>query len=315
MKPASTALANLINSGDFHCWDIYTFTSVNGPVVRLTTADFDVIDASANVYSCGAIGSGHPKIDLKGSKVQGHWTRGLDSDQWRVAILPAVTDQFTGAYTYADVIGGTPWLAACRSGLFDGAGVLVQRAYFAAPPSAPYTALSRTCVGSLTMFSGIVGAVDANQTVSVFTLNDYKYLLGMTMPRNLYQSACRHQLFDARCTLLASSYAQNANAQAGSSRSLVVASPAAPSGSGSWQLGRMLCTTGANATFQRTIASWSGTYFAPQYPWPFAVLPGDGFTFWPGCDKSTGAGGCGGFANIINYGGTPNIPVPEVQIG
>jgi uncharacterized phage protein (TIGR02218 family) len=316
MKPASPTLAALINSASFYTADLYAFTLVSGPVVRLATGDFDAIDNSANVYSCGSAGSGYPKIDLKQSKVQGKWAAGLDSDKWQVFILPDVQDQVSGAFTYPDVVGSIPWLTACRAGLFDGAAVTVARAYYSSPPAPPYTASSRTCVGSLVVFSGIVGQVDTGPTISVFSLNDYKQLLTQQMPRNLYQSSCRHQLFDSRCTLNAATYAHSATALAGSSRANVVASPAAPGGSGSYQLGLMQCTSGANSGFYRTIASWDGVdNFQPQYPWPFAVAPGDGFTFWPGCDKSLGAGGCGGFANVANFGGEPYIPVPEVQIG
>ena len=314
MKTASGALATLINSGVFYCADIYTITSVNGPVVRLTTADFDAIDTSAQRYSCGSIGSGSPKIDLKQSRVQGHWTRGLDSDQWLVAMLPTTQDPISGVMTYPDVIGGTPWLAACRAGLFDAATVLVQRAYWAAPPTPPLTPTAQTCVGSITIFSGIVGQVDCTQTITMFTINDYKSLLQLNMPRNLYQPSCRNLLFDTRCTLSAASYANSANATAGSSASGVVASPAAPGGSGSYQLGKMTCTSGLNAGFSRVIAAVNGSTYQPQYPFPFAVSVGDGFTFYPGCNKSTGSGGCGGFSNIANFRGEPFIPVPEVAI-
>lgn len=318
MKPTNAAVTALLNARpvSFHSCDLYTIATVNGPVVRLCTADFDAIDLAAFVYSCGAINSGFPKIDLKSSRVTGHSKRGLDSDTWVVALAPTTQDPWSMAFTYPDVVGGTPWFQACRAGLFDGAAVTVQRAYYAAPPVPPYTAASRTCVGTITIFAGIMGAVDCTQTVCRFTLNDYKYLLGMSMPRNLIQPSCRHALFDTRCTLAAASYAANATALYASARQSVIARPAAPAGSGTYQLGRMLCTSGANGTFQRTIAAWDGVQtFQPNVPWPFPIAAGDGFTFWPGCDKSLGAGGCGGFANKINFGGMPRVPVPEIQIG
>jgi uncharacterized phage protein (TIGR02218 family) len=318
VKTASTALAALINSSAFYCADLYTFASTLGPVVRLTTADFDVIDNSGNVYSSGSIGSGSPKIDLKQSRVQGHWTRGLDPGRWLVALLPTTQDPFTLEFTYPDVVGGTPWLAACRAGVFDGATCVVQRAYWAAPPAVPFTALSRTCVGTLIVFSGLVGPVDSSQTITFFTINDYRYLLGMNMPRNHYQSSCRNMLGDARCTVNLASYANAATALAGSTEGLLIASPAAPGGSGSYNLGVMAATSGANSGFSRTIAAWTpGTpqTFQPQNPFPLPIAAGDGFSFTPGCDKSMGATGCAGFANIAHFRGEPYIPVPETQIG
>jgi hypothetical protein len=270
----------------------------------------------ATTYSCGSIGSGLPKIDLKQSKVQGKWTRGLDSDQWQVAILPTTQDPWSGEFTYPDLAGGTPWLAACIAGLFDGAIVSVARAYFAAPPVPPYSVASQTCVGVVFVFYGIVGTVDASETICVFTINDFKYLLSLTMPRNLIQASCRHTLFDSRCTLNAASYAQTATAMAGSTPQLLIAEPAAPAGSGTYQMGLVKCTSGANATFSRMTTSWDGvSQFQPQYPWPFAIAAGDSFIFYPGCDKSLGAQGCSGFNNVPNFLG-PGVfaPVPEIQM-
>ena len=318
MKTIGATAAALINSGSYYSADLYTFTSNLGPVVRLTTADFDAYDNVGSLYSCGSIGSGSPKIDLKQSKVQGHWTRGLDSDQWLVALEPTTQDPFTGAFTYPDVIGGTPWLAGCRAGLFDGARVTVRRGIWAAPPTPPYTPASRTCVDRLIVFKGLVGQVDCSQTVTFFTINDFKYLLNMNMPRNVYQASCRNLLGDTRCTVNLSSYAKTATAVAGSTPNMVLASPAAPGGSGTFQLGLMTATSGLNTSFSRVIAAWTnGTpqSFQPQVPFPLVVSAGDGFTFTPGCDKSTGSTGCTGFANIAHFRGEPFIPTPEVQIG
>ena len=334
MKNANASVIALLNARPvaFYSCELFAITSVNGPTVYLTNADFDVIGPAPSqfateatsgfttVYSSGAYNSGNPKIDLKQSKVTGHWARGLDSDQWQVALLPTTQDPFTGAFTYPDVIGGTPWLAGCIAGLFDGAQFLVARAYFAAPPTPgamiAYGASARTCVGTIMLFSGTVGVVDANQTVTIFTVNDFKYQLGMNMPRNYLQSSCRHILFDARCTLSAASFAKTAVALAGSTQQLVLATPATPGGSATYQLGRMVGTSGANTGFQRTVSQWDGVKaFQPMYPWPFPVSAGDGFTFYPGCDKSLGAQGCGGFANTPNFLGFPYLPVPEIQIG
>ncbi len=318
MKTLGATATSLLNGGIYYSADLYTFTSTLGPVVRLTTADFDAYDNSGNLYSCGSIGSGSPKIDLKQSKVQGHWTRGLDSDQWLVALIPTTQDPFSGLYTYPDVIGGTPWLAGCRAGLFDGAAVLVRRGIWAAPPTVPYTRASQTCVDSLIVFSGLVGQVDCSQTVTFFMCNDYKYLLNMNMPRNVYQSACRNMLGDARCTVNLSSYVKTATATTGSTQYAVKASPSALGGSLLWQLGMMTATSGLNNGFSRVIAAWtSGTpqTFQPQSPFPFAVSAGDSFSFTPGCDKSTGATGCAGFSNIAHFRASPRMPTPEVQIG
>lgn len=315
MKTASAPLAALINSGVFYDCALYTFSLTSGLVIRLVAADHDVWDLAGNRYSCGAYGSGFPKIDAQQSKARGHWKRGLDGDTWTVTIMPAVQDQLSGVLTYPDVVGSTPWLAACRAGLFDQASVSVSRAYFAAPPSPPFTSATATCVGSLMLFNGFVDTVECTQTSSVFTINDYKSLLTITLPRNLYQSSCRNLVFDPRCTLNASTYARSGTALAGSTQSVVQASLSAPSGSGTFQLGRIKFTSGANAGLQRTVAVWTAGYtpINLQSPFPFAIAAGDTFTIWPGCNKTFAT--CGLFGNTLNFNAEPFIPVPEVQLG
>ena len=327
MKTVSPTLATLINSGAFFNWDLYKISCTSGLVIRLTTADFDVIDTDTNVYSCGSIGSGHPKIDAAKSRVRGHWKRGLDSDEWNVTIMPQVVDPFTGAYTYPDVAGGTPWLTACRVGLFDNAEVVVSRAYFPTPTDPEFSddfgadfdtgplLPSRACTGSLVIFRGFVDTIDLRESSSIFTIRDYKSLLSITLPRNVYQSACRHQLFDSGCTLAAASFARSGEpAFNGSAQNVIRAGPPAAPGSGTWQLGRIVFTSGANQGFQRTIGSWDGQYaFTLVSPFPFPITAGDQMTFYPGCDKQLST--CQSFGNRLNFGGEPWIPAPEVTLG
>ena len=50
--------------------------------------------------------------------------------------------------------------------------------------------------------------------------------------------------------------------------------------------------------------------FNMLHPFPYAPNVGDGFTCWPGCDKSMIT--CSSvFNNLINFGGTPFVPAPE----
>lgn len=317
MKTVPGPLAALILSGDFFCVTLYEITSTLGPVVRLAAADFDALDENGHTYFCGRRGSGYPKVDLQKSRATGHWTKGLDADEWTLTALPTTQDEISGALTYPDVVGGTPWLQACRSGFFQGAACVVRRGYWASPPTVPQTALSRTCAGSLILFNGLVGQVDCTTTQTVLKISDYKILLHQTMPRNVYQASCRNRLGDARCGVNIAALAKTAAAASGSTPYAVKASPATPGGSGVWPLGMMTATSGANAGFSRVIADWSAgspQIFRPQAPFPFPVSAGDGFSFTPGCDKSLGAHGCSGFANVAKFRAEPRIPTPEVQL-
>ncbi len=204
---------------------------------------------------------GMPKIDLKGSKVQGHWKRGLDSG------IPGRSSPCrtspASSYRRADLsdrtVGSIPCLTACRFGMFDTAQVQVDRAYFANPLQPPLTVALRT-PGAIVekVFFGVVGTVDWNDTTSVFTINDFKYLMKTQMPRNLFQGECRHQLFDAGCTLNAATYAQSGTVLAGCTQSLILATPPAPTGATSYRGGRIVFTSGQNNGFQATIQAWDG---------------------------------------------------------
>jgi uncharacterized phage protein (TIGR02218 family) len=315
MKIAAPALQNLILSGQFSAWQIYQIALSNGQTLYLTNADFDIRDANGNLYSCGSYGSRLPKIDAKSARVTSSIKAGLDPDQWQVHLLLATEDPFTGSF-YPDLVGDLSWTNAISAGLFDGATVLVQNAYFANVPTVPLTKVNCTPVGTTIEFSGPLGQIDVAATVAVMTFTGWSARLSQMMPRNLYQSSCRHQLFDARCGLSASSFANSGTALAGSTASLLVATPPTPIGSGSYQLGRIVMTSSANKGFQRLISSWDGiSNFQFLYPFPFPIAAGDSFTIYPGCDKSLGSGGCGGFANKLNFGGEPYIPLPELQLG
>lgn len=315
MKTATAPLIALIATGSFCTWDLYTITLAGGQVIRLCTAEFDVYDKLGNLFSCGSIGSGNPKVDSKSSRVTASIKAGLDPDQWQVQLLPTVTDPFTGAFTYPDVVGTTPWLVACTNGIFDGSSVSVQRAYFAAPPTQPYSVANRTCIGTTIEFIGYLGEIDTSNSVTVFSFTGWSGLLDQSMPRNLYQTGCNHQLFDAQCTLNPATFVLHGLVASSPGRSNLVSIVGAPSGSGTYILGKIIFTSGQNNGFSRLITSWDGGLnFGFLYPLPFDIGMGDSFDIYPGCDKSLGAKGCGGFANKINFGGNPYIPLPEMVL-
>ncbi len=315
MKTASPTLTALINSNAFFDVLLCQITLTGGQVIRLAATEFDVIDpATGNVYSCGAMGSGNPKLDHGKSRVQITQKRGLDSDSATIAIVPSVMDQVTGAMTYPDVVGSIPWQTAIRIGLFDNADIVLSRAYFSGPPTIPWSAATRTAVGLVIVFRGVIGDIDGTQAQTTISIDDYRKALGVQMPRNYYQASCRHQLFDSGCTLLAAFYAVNKTALAGSTKAAIVASLAPPAGSGTFALGRLLFTSGQNSGFSRTIqSSDNATYMTLTSPLPFTPAPGDAFTAYPGCDKTMAT--CNAFGNILNYGGEAYIPAPEVSVG
>jgi hypothetical protein len=292
--------------GAFLC-DLYTFMLIGGlnggQPLLYTTADVDVVVP----YGGGPVtySSQQAYFDQLSNKAYGHWKIGLDVDTWQVIVAPSPNA----------MIGSQPFLAALRAGALDGAVVAIDRAFFdnrGAGMAQGSGAISP--LGVVNIFTGRVAEVDLGRSNAVISVNSHLELLGINMPRNLYQAGCRWTLFDAGCTLSAAAFAVNGTiaSAAASGINPISVTIGAPSGSGNYALGRMAMTGGANAGFSRSIRSWApGTpaSFQLMAPFPFALAPGDSFTAYPGCDKQLST--CGAFANQIHFGGMPFIPAPE----
>ena len=303
----------LTGNGGLHVARLYTITLFGGDQLRFTDADFDILGNSANALVNGqSYTSGGVRVDQKESKTQAHFKIGVDTDTWTLLLMPRPFDLVTGA-PFPDTIGSVPWLQAAAGGALDAADFQVDEAYFSAVPTWPIPPAGAVPVGCKTIFAGTVAEVDTTNSVAVLTVNDYRSLFTIQMPLHFYQAQCRHTLFDNGCQLQAANYAINGTVAAGSSRSKIIgAGLPVPQGSRTYQLGRIVMTSGMNNTFQRTIKTWDGSFtLGLLNPLPFAIAQGDTFTVYPGCDKLFTT--CGEFGNQSNHGGMPNIPPPETQ--
>lgn len=323
IAPALITLFNNIvqNGAALFVARLYTITLFGGGILRFTDADCDIA-AVASTGPLDIAGFTYPssglRVDQKQSKTLVHLKIGTGTDQWVLVVMPRPFDAVTGA-PFPDTIGGVPWLQAALGGALDAADFQVDEAYFSAVPTWPLPPGGAVPVGCRTIFAGTMAEVDVTNSAAVLTVNDYRSLFTISMPRNFYQAQCRHTLFDAGCNasgnMNPASFAVPGAAAAGSTRAAIVGvALSRPSGSGTYALGRIVFTSGLNATFQRTVKSWDGANTLSLFnPLPFAVAAGDAFTLYPGCDKLFTT--CGAFANQPNYGGQPWIPAPEVQAG
>jgi hypothetical protein len=265
------------------------------PLATAPTASGPTVWSSQLVY-----------FDQLRNKAYGHWKIGLDVDTWQVICAPS--PQAT--------VGNQPFLAALRAGALDGAVVAVDRAFIDNRAGLSY-APRLAPLGVVNIFTGRVAEVDLGRSNAVISINSHLELLNQNMPRNLYQAGCRWTLFDAGCGLAAAGFATSgavASTPAANSNQLAVTA-AAPGGSGTYALGRIVMTGGANAGFSRAIRSWSAGTPATltlMTPLPFAVAVGDTFDAYPGCDKQVNT--CRAFGNIANFGGMPFIPAPEMAV-
>jgi hypothetical protein len=290
------------------------FVDVDCYWLKLAGAPFGV---SNLYYSAGPIGvavpgyswtAAGPTFDQDKAKAVGHWKTGLDVDQWQVVVAPRNVDPLTGT-PFPDAIGTQAWLAAAQGGALDGAEVQVDRAFAPCWPAAGAGFLAPT--GIVTIFYGRVAELDVGRSQAVMSLNSTLKVLTNPLPRNLFQASCVHTLFDQGCSLQAASFsvAGTVTAAAGST---LGSSVAAPAGSGTYALGRVVMISGASAGFARLVRSWVPGTFTLAAPFPFGVAPGDSFLAYPGCDKQFGT--CGRFRNTANFGGCLSIPVPETAV-
>lgn len=294
--------AALINSKSFVYATLYTITLFGSQgIIRLTDADVDI------TYNGLSFSSKGPFIDLQNSRATAHWKRGLDVDTWTLVLLPRNVDPVTGT-PYPDQIGSSPWIAAARAGALEGADIQIDRAYFAAWPQ-PYQAVA-TPVAVLTVFAGRPAEVDTTDTIVAITVSDYRELLLMKLPRNVFGGGCHHTLFDAGCTLNPASFALTGTLQAPSTRSTLFLSAGVTPvlGSGTYLAGKIVFTSGLNAGFSRGITSWTpgSLSIGLLNPLPFDVGVGDAFSIYPGCDKQMST--CTAFGNLANFNGEPYTP-------
>lgn len=306
-----TALSDLIFSGNFSDFDLYTISCANGDVIRFTSADFP-INATINLAGVQTTGfyATSPLVDQKESKVQAHWKIGLDTDTWTVVVMPRPIDLVTGA-VFPDQLGNLPWAQAAMGGFLDAADFQVDRAYFSTMPTWPVPVSGAVPAGTWTVFAGVVAEVDPLDDAVVITANDYRSLLTTQMPLHFFGGGCRWTLFDAGCTLNAASFVTSTTARTGSTQTNIVTSGLTPpaGSSGTFQLGKVVFTSGNNSGFAATVTSWDGTNLALMSPLPFAVTVGDAFNVYPGCRKTIAD--CVAFNNKINFGGQSFIPAPE----
>lgn len=286
MKTASAALINLLASRQFFAADLYQFALVNGGQLNYCSGDKDVIWNSITWSAGGSVG---PYFDRKDNKAKCHWKTGIAVDTMVFDVLPGTA-----------TVNGELLLPAVRHGVFDGAELILYRAFM--------PTYGNVAAGTVIMFAGRVAEIDASSSLATFSVNSHLELLNQNLPRNLYQSGCINTLYDSACTLSSSSFAVNGVVASGSTASVVISPLTQPGGY--FDLGKVTFTSGINNGASRTIKSWLASpanAFSLIAPLPSMPAAGDTFTIYPGCDKQQST--CQNkFSNLINFRGFPYIP-------
>lgn len=280
--------------------DAYTVVAKNNTVARWIGGDFDFVvpTPTARSFVRG------PIIERE-KLVQ---TVGLSVDPLRI-----------GRMTTKDVLGNDVMfgaislLTAARGGVLRGATLLLERLVFDPEtftpinPAASYKGRWEEFPGTLeigSMQNGIIRAEALAETV----------LLDIMMPRDLYQTMCRNQVFDEQCRLSRAAYLVTGSVTGvtADAQGVTVINTGLTQATGYFDGGVIRFTSGPNNGVMRTIkthANASGQ-IAVALPWPLAPVIGNTFEVTPGCNRTMSQ--CQSkFNNLIHYRGEPFIPAPE----
>lgn len=290
MRNASPALVALLNGSDqVLVADCLTLVLVDGTTLRLTAADADVV-LDTRTFTAG--------VPFQRTKTR--LSIGLDVDSLTLTLWPRAG---------RDALLGRPWPAAVADGVLDGARVVVERAFFAAPDT--------PAVGALIQFGGRVGQASPARSSILCEVQSDLELLAQPSPRHVYQAGCLHTLFDNGCALSKIAWTYFGTVGAGGDvRTVVPATLARDSANalgaadGFFDLGTVTFTSGVNAGVTRAVQRWASGRVALGLPLRTAPAVGDTFTMSPGCDK-TQATCSAKFQNLGRFRGYPYTPKPE----
>jgi uncharacterized phage protein (TIGR02218 family) len=273
----------LQNNTEFRMADLYTITLKSGTVLRYTTWDSNLV-VLGNTFLTGPPNIERTHIEEK---------LGMDVSTIEITIKAGLSD----------LVNGTPILQAIGLGLWDGAAFRIDRLFMDS---------SGNQTGTVIRFSGVVGPVDElTRSYVKFTVNAGTQYLTMQLPPIIMQPNCTHTLFDAGCSLVKASFAENNAVQGGSTVNKIISLSAKTDGY--YDNGQIVFTSGPNNGLTKAVKQYFGQQFFFNSPLPFLPSAGDAFTAYPGDDK-TQATCTNKFSNLANFGGFPYVPVPETAI-
>jgi len=269
--------------------DVWTITLLNGTVLRYT--------------------SGDAPITINGIT----WLLGPGMQRTRVRQSIGVSVDTCTLTVHANdtvLVNGTPILQAMTRGAFNGATVLLGRAFLDD---------AGTCQGLAPGFYGRFGGVKAGRSSATVEVRSHAELLDVQIPTEVYQPACRNTVFDAQCGLAAAAWtvAGTTNAAGDATRRVITSNSAAvvAVATGWADLGQLTMTSGLNAGVSRTVRmhtlnSGLATITA-QTGFPYPIDAAASFSLRAGCNKVKDGDCTAKFGNVPRFRGEPYVPEPE----
>jgi len=284
-----------------------------------TTAQYDftvpACDGSGlTTYTADDVGIDKASLRLKaGSGQSGSGsdpTSTIEIDTQSLTMTPNMNLAAPSAFN------GVPFLQAVRQRVFDGA-VIQRDRWFFDPDVKTSTGLPMP-VGGMKMFYGYASSIDRlGRTQVVLKVKSALVLLGIQMPRNLFQPNCIYTVYTSSCGANKASFVNHGTVGASSTASTIPWSGGVP-GSIPFANGEIFMETGPAINQTRTILSYDGTNLYLAYPFTEAPLAGDLFDAYPGCNRhdplaAGSVSDCIFFGRQGSYRATPRVP--QVELG
>ncbi|CAN5578185.1 DUF2163 domain-containing protein [soil metagenome] len=288
LRPAGPSLAAALASGQ-RLWsaDLLSFTLADGvTVLNWTTWDRDLV-AESVVYASRA-----PWISRSKWKV----TNKMQVPTMSVSLM-ALNDGFRGGASIKSQI---------HAGLFDGASVLLQRAYMTTPGDVD-------ALGTIALFGGKSAGIDLDGITAQIEVKGRVNDLDQYAPRNLYQVPCNRAFCDLGCTLSRATY--TASYVVGTAPTATfIPWASAPGNPSVYQGGTVAFSSGPDSGARRTVAKADGSGLTLAYPLYAVPIAGDAFSAFEGCDKtfdSSSGQSCSDRSNTQHYRGFRFVPPPS----
>lgn len=282
MKTVTPALATLLQTTTV-IWrvELYTLTRAGTVLARWCNADIAVTDGTTT-WTPGPL-----------------LTRGDVTTEIGLAVATCSVSMLCDL---SITLGGVPLVQAARRGALDGVEILIERGL----TSDPFTPLP----GRVHVFEGRVADVEMLSNGLRITARAHTELLDSPFPTAVYQDGCVRQVYDAGCGLSKAANGANFTVQAGSTASTLLC---AVTGTGTYDLGDLVFTSGVNAGVRRSVKAHTAGQLALSFALIDPPAVGDTFTVYKGCDRTRGT--CNGrFGNLPRFKGFPLIPVPEAAL-
>lgn len=288
MKASGASAAGLIlATGQYHIAALYEFACVQPSATTFYWAAWDSsLTVGGHTYTANM-----------------HIRRGPITQRTGVEVQTLELQCTPQADRAAILVGGVPFLEACRLGFLDGCRVTMKKLIM--------STAGDVTPGAVTWFQGRAADVRAGRVSASITVESDLALLRMAMPRNIIQTGCTHRLFDAGCMLNPASWqVSGAVSTVASDRSYITSGLS--QANDYFSLGVLTFTAGPLSGLSFGVKSYANAggkvTFLRQLP--IAPVAGNTFTITPGCDKRQAT--CSGkFSNLAHFRGYPYVPVPE----